>query len=415
MATLTREPNGRFTVQVECRDGKRRSVRLGKVAQRQAESVRRKIADLEQAALIGDQPSDENRRWAASLRGALRDRLAAVGLVAARPRHRLAVFVDGYTAGQDVKPGTRSVYARARRLLVEHLGADQLIENITPADAQAWRRKLAESLSDNTVRRMTGIARQFFRHAVGKGWIESNPFDGLPCSVRRNAGRVHYVSRAVAASILEACPDAEWRLIFALARYAGLRCPSELAGLRWGDVDWAGQRFLVHSPKTEHHSGGETRVVPIFPDLLPYLRACFEAAAERVVHVTPRADRPGVNINPQMRRIVKRAGVKPWPKLFINLRSSCESDLLKVHPFHAVCAWLGHGPEIAARHYAQVTESDFEKAVQNPVQQVHPEGGKEGHSVPGDSSAGGGNSTGCNDVPQDAELCLDGVNGQGRT
>ena len=33
------------------------------------------------------------------------------------------------------------------------------------------------------------------------------------------------MTRELAEKVLAACPDAEWRLIFALSRYAGLRCP----------------------------------------------------------------------------------------------------------------------------------------------------------------------------------------------
>ena len=47
------------------------------------------------------------------------------------------------------------------------------------------------------------------------------------------------VARSVATKVSEACPDADWQLIFALARFAGLRCPTEALGLRWSDVDWA--------------------------------------------------------------------------------------------------------------------------------------------------------------------------------
>ena len=47
------------------------------------------------------------------------------------------------------------------------------------------------------------------------------------------------VARSVATKVSEACPDADWRLIFALARFAGLRWPTEVLGLRWSDVDWA--------------------------------------------------------------------------------------------------------------------------------------------------------------------------------
>jgi hypothetical protein len=81
-------------------------------------------------------------------------------------------------------------------------------------------------------------------------------------------------------------------------------------------------------------------------------------------------------------KILKRAGVAPWPKLFHNLRASLETDLMQNHPIHVVTAWIGNTPSIALGHYLQTLDSDFEKAlrrgaesgavngemVQNPVQ-----------------------------------------------
>ena len=65
---------------------------------------------------------------------------------------------------------------------------------------------------------------------------------------------------------------------------------------------------------------------------------------------------------------MKRAGLEPWPRLFHNLRASRETELAEQFPLHVVTAWLGNTPRIAMKHYLQVTESDFTKAVQNPVQ-----------------------------------------------
>ncbi len=419
MATLAQQPNGRYVVQVDGKDGKRRSVRLGAVSERQAESLRSKIADLERSALVGDAAQEDTRLWASKLEGKLRDRVAAVGLVPLRPRHKLGAFIDAFTCGQAVKDATRAVYGRARRHLVDFFGADKLIASITASDAQDWKRQLLkDDLADATVRRMSGMARQFFHHAVRSGWLESNPFTGLPCTVRSNRDRVFYVTGEIAVRVLKACPDAEWRLIFALARFAGLRCPSELAGLRWADVDWTNRRITVRSPKTEHHEGGDGRTVPMFPQLLPYLRECVELADDGAVLVVPRASRIGVNINPQMRRIVDRAKVTPWPKMFVNLRSSCESDLLKLHPFHAVCAWMGHGPEISMRHYAQVTEDDFKKAVQNPVQHMQAGDGTGGQGKTAESSQAVETTTASTKVPAGADACYSAgneVSGQGRT
>src|ERR1700722_3759277 len=76
------------------------------------------------------------------------------------------------------------------------------------------------------------------------------------------------------------------------------------------------------------------------------------------------------NLRTQFTKIVERAGLDPWPKIFHNLRASRQTELEDLFPSHVVCAWIGNSPRIARKHYLQVTESHFEKAVQNPVQSI---------------------------------------------
>lgn len=80
-----------------------------------------------------------------------------------------------------------------------------------------------------------------------------------------------------------------------------------------------------------------------------------------------------------LRRIIKRASIKVWPKLFQNLRSTRETELAQEWPIHIVCKWLGNSASVAAKHYLQVRPEDFTaaatrpsalKTVQNPVQQT---------------------------------------------
>jgi hypothetical protein len=63
-----------------------------------------------------------------------------------------------------------------------------------------------------------------------------------------------------------------------------------------------------------------------------------------------------------LERIIRRAGLTPWPKLFQNLRSTRETELAQHHPIHVVCAWLGNSPAVATKHYLQVRDEDFERA-----------------------------------------------------
>ena len=43
------------------------------------------------------------------------------------------------------------------------------------------------------------------------------------------------------------------------------------------------------------------------------------------------------NLRTQLMRILRRAGVATWPKLFHNLRASRETELAATFPLHVVC------------------------------------------------------------------------------
>ena len=147
--------------------------------------------------------------------------------------------------------------------------------------------------------------------------------------------------------------------------------------LTWEHINWETGRITVPSPKTEHLHGGESRVAPIFPELRPYLEDMFELAEPGNKYVITRyPNRTNTNLGPQLKRIIRRAGLKPWSNPFRNLRSTRETELARVLPLHVVCDWIGNTPSVAMSNYLRVTDEDFEQAlsqpsqaVQNPVQQ----------------------------------------------
>ena len=122
--------------------------------------------------------------------------------------------------------------------------------------------------------------------------------------------------------MIDACPNAEWRTLVALSQYAGLRVPSEALLLRWQDINWESGRMLIHSPKTEHHPGHATRVVPIFTELRPYLEDAQELAPVGAEFVLQSLRKPGaatgdwrsVNFGTMFGKIIKRAGLVAWPR-----------------------------------------------------------------------------------------------------
>ena len=340
-------------------------------------------------------PYEETSRWVGDLPDKLHRKLSspAVGLTDARQSAEpptvpttLGPFLDHLFAGKvhDKKSGTLTQYRLVRKTLVAYFGEEKPLLEITQADADIWRAWLTRSkrnggagLADNTARRRAGRAKQFFDEAVRGRVLATSPFGDMSgVSVRPNRSRDFHVTRAMAASVLTACPDNEWRLLFALSRYGGLRCPSEHLALHWGDIDWERGRIIVTSPKTEHHAGKESRVIPLFPELLPYLQAVWNEAAERIDAKTERISELPIitryrdsnsNLRTQLVRIIKRAGLQPWPKLFQNLRATRETEMNERFPIHVAARWIGHSVRVASENYLQVTEKHFETALEKPL------------------------------------------------
>jgi len=255
--------------------------------------------------------------------------------------------------------------------LEKHFGPKRLVASIHAGHARDYREWLIGKYASATTSREIKRARQYFEYARDCRLISENPFAKIKAGSQRNTSRKHFVDRGTIARVLEACPNVEWQLIVTLARYGGLRVPSELAGLTWADIDWEQNRIRVKVPKKEHLDGHGTREVPIFPEIRPYLERAFEEAPEGCTRVVPRARLGNTNLREGLLRILKRASVDPWPKLFQNLRASRETELMRTDPAHVVYAWLGNSREVAQDHYLMVTDEDFDraarKAVQNPV------------------------------------------------
>ena len=355
-------------------DGSRKTIRVGKLNKRETELVESRVRLLLAAKFAGEAPPPDVATWLNRTSDYVRDKLAAAGLIEARRSATLGGWLDEFLAKRtDLKATSIIVYRRCQKRLIEHFGKDKPLRSITKEDAADWRRWLATVLpSENTVRRMTGVARQFFTAAQRHRLIEENPFTGLAAAVRENPDRFHFVSAADAQAVIDACPSTEWRLLFALARWGGLRVPSEPLALRWSDVDWERNRLTVHSPKTEHHEGGESRVIPLFPELRPHLEAAFDEAPEGAEFVIRDHRGPACNLRTHLYRIIKRAGLTPWPKLFHNLRSTRQTELVETYPIHVVCKWIGNSAAVAQRHYLQLLDDHYEKA-SRPASQQAPE------------------------------------------
>jgi len=196
MASIVNDPNGRKRILFVAPDGKRKTIRLGKIDRKTAEGVCRQVEHLLSARLSGQPIPRDTAVWLASIGEKLRQRLVRVGLVDDTPLiPTVAQWCQDYLDSRsDWSTRTRSNVLFAVRLLVERLGGTKL-DKVTSADAEALVHALERRYAPNTVRRVTGYCRQIFTAAVKSEVISRNPFQGLAATVRPNRSRSHYVSR----------------------------------------------------------------------------------------------------------------------------------------------------------------------------------------------------------------------------
>ena len=145
---------------------------------------------------------------------------------------------------------------------------------------------------------------------------------------------------------------------------------------RFLDGPWLGERHLP---------GRETRMVPMFSELKPYLQESWDAAEKGSAYLVPRLRAMSGNLSSQLLKYIRRAGLEAWPRLWQNLRASRATELADAFPSHVAAAWLGHTSEIADRHYRSVTEAHFQRAIEAPCSALQ---------IPVQSAASEGQSAG---------------------
>ncbi len=377
MASVSTDKNGLRRIQFAGIDGARKTIRLGKVSKKNADAVRVRVEQLLEAATLETPMPSDLAKWVSSQSDKLADKLARAGLIPSRKAKgttTLGPFLTDYITNRtDVKPASKLIWGHARRNLVSFFGETCDVRTITPGDADKFKLWLLEQeLASTTVSKRLQITRQFFRAMLRRRLLDENPFEDVKSTAAGIADRQRFVTREEITRVIEACPDHHWRTIVTLSRYGGLRCPSEVLSLRWQDVNWGAKRIVVHAPKTEHHPDKATRTIPLFPELKSALEEAWELAPDGAEYVVDPKYRkaamgPGgwanANLRTTLLKIIDRAGLQTWPRLFHNLRTSRETELAELYPVHVVAGWLGHTPRIAIKHYLMTTAEHFEDAV----------------------------------------------------
>jgi integrase len=384
IVTPKSQPKHRW-IQFTAPSGKRCTVRLGVCTDTNASDHKRVIESIVSSKLSNEPLEPRIARFIGDLSPVLRDRYERAGLVTpsepeeqAEPetekQMKLGVYLDSFQSSRklDVKESSQVAMGHAVNRLREFFGNDCPLADITPFRAKEFRTWMASTnkrdkknpkpLSLSTLRRRTGFCKQIFASALEDGIIERNPFHKLKASVKSNKKRAHYIPMNDVSKLIAAAPNARWRALIALARVAALRVPSEVVGLKWDHIRFEEKRILVlDSSKTQHHDGYDMRKIPMMPILEKHLLA-WQLECQPGERVFPGID-ADTNLRTTFQKIITKAGVKPWPKLWQNLRASGATDYAKRLPAHIAAAICGHTEQIAKEHYWQVREEDLDSLI----------------------------------------------------
>jgi site-specific recombinase XerD len=383
MAAVTANAKGQFCIQWR-RDGRRPTIYLGKVLPAFAEEFGRRVDLLVQAQDFSHPPDPVTLAWLAGLSPKLQQALAEKGLCAFRdsPAKTLAELCR-YCIEQatDIQPSSLQKYRDTEANLLAFFPSHTSTAAISPGDADEFAKWLllngkrpSGPLSPTTASKRIEQARQFFSVAVRKRWLDENPFVGVTVTATSDNDRQFYVTREATQLLMDAATP-ELRLMIALARFGGLRVPSEIWPLELTWINQAESVLKVLSPKNRRYEHKKWRFVPLFPEIRVLLTEAFEAAPEGATLLFPNQGITATALRNRLSRLCNDCGMVPWPKLWQNMRSTRETELIDAgYPIHVVCQWLNNSPAVAIRHYFQVAKDHVQRAVDNEMTEKPPLG-----------------------------------------
>lgn len=351
----------------------RRQLYLGQMPKSRAETIARRVGDLQQTNAMGLPPDPVVAGWLACCPEDFLTRLDGLGLLRLwrRPSDLgLLAWWDAYLDSRtDFAAGSVKGFNTARGHVAALLG-DRPLSEITPATAKQFPRDLlACGMSDSHASKITARLRQVCAAAIDAGHLIENPFAGVAVAARVDATRTVYVPTDTAAAVLEQMPHAEGRALFVLARWGGCRVPHEPLALQWSMIDWHARRVAIPR-KTKTGA----RIFPLFPEIERELSALYAAAPDGATYVFTRSRGSAAT---EWRRwlitAIKDAKLTPWAKAWQNLRASARTDAeRKGFPNYVCNAWFGHSAKVAERHYLMVTPEQWAAAADSGISPAPP-------------------------------------------
>ena len=368
--TIAKTKSGTVTgYNVQWYDGKkRRSIYLNTsrysmaTAERFKEGIETLLYYQRKDSVVLDPKTEQ---WLTALSDDLKSKLEQHGLIAVTKQKTCRLLWDTFLKYRtdDVKPRTIIYYLSCRKLFDVEFSPEDSIEVITPDRLLDWRKSLLSKYAKAGVSSRLKVVNTLLNWAVDHDWLSKNPMQKIPRGSFVNRDKDRIISMEEYAKLLNACPNQEYRTIIALARIGGLRCPSELKLLRWSDIKWEQNRFVVQSLKTEHHARHRERTVPLFSELRHELERHFSSEkAKGNEFVIQGFQGTTWGLYKQFQAISRDAGLGNIVRPFDNMRMSRSNEVVRRWGETRESLWIGHTDRVRQEHYFRLNDEDFSEA-----------------------------------------------------
>ena len=327
-------------------DGRQRTLSLGRgTTTSTAERTAKIVTELVSCRKMGESPPTDLLHRVGTLPVRVQASLERGGLILCCFGLSLGDFIEKFLESRrinGVKPSTLTVYRDTGKLLLRCFGYDRSISTISVNDAKSFISDLSQTQRKTSVSGAFRRSRVFFRYAVEQGFLTSTPFDFTIERVDSDESRWNYVTPGTIHKVLNFCRSDQERLALALGRFGGLRCPSEFKVLRFRD-------FTGDVIRVPENTKTGFREVPLFPEI----RAAFSRLSGHPDDFIFTAYSK-YWYRKFLERAIRKSGVEQWVKLWINLRSSFVTDLVRIgYDERTIDAIVGNSAAIRRKHYIQ--------------------------------------------------------------
>ncbi len=239
--------------------------------------------------------------------------------------------------------------------LTAYFGSRTRLSRINTAKAEGFKLFLVEhkGYSKTTANIRLRHAKAMFSKAVEWGHLQTNPFSRV--KPFKESEKLKYLTPQELKALFSVIEDELHKAYFVLIFYTGMRA-SEAVNLGWEDVDLDKNIIIVRNKANFHTKTYRERVIPIHPDLKPWLEKLKRINRNKVIHYAHPS-----NVNKLFRMYSKKAGVYCTPH---KLRHTFATLLAsKGVSIRAIQELLGHTRISTTEIYAKMASDYLSESV----------------------------------------------------